>query len=67
MQLNETQERAPREPSGVGATPGAMPISAARRIDRGGDSTRKLTLRATSMTSVLRIVDDVVWTDSGNE
>ena len=32
MQLNETQERAPREPSGVGVTPGAMPISAARRI-----------------------------------
>lgn len=32
MQLNETQELAPREPSGVGAAPGAMPIREARPI-----------------------------------
>ena len=32
MELNETQELVPREPSGVGAAPGAMPIGVVRPI-----------------------------------
>ena len=32
MQLNETQEVVPREPSGGGAAPGALPIGTARPI-----------------------------------